>query len=94
MITLYRTPDCPRCSDIQSTLRDMAVAHEVVVLESADRLPAGLEADALPVLVDDGAVVQGAEAIFERLEELEGFREQWYRFQSDACYCDEEGNVE
>lgn len=24
---------------------------------------------------------------------LEEFKEQWYKFQSDACYCDEEGNI-
>ncbi|MFW6119146.1 MAG: glutathione S-transferase N-terminal domain-containing protein [Planctomycetota bacterium] len=94
MITLYRTPGCPRCSDIQSALAELAITHEVVELDSADDLPAGVEADALPVLVDDGTTAQGPTAIMERLGELEGFRDEWYKFQSDACYCDEAGNVE
>ena len=27
--------------------------------------------------------------IIAYLEELEGFKQLWYKFQSDACYCDQ-----
>jgi len=32
----------------------------------------------------------GSEAAIEHIEELRRFKEDWYRFQSDACYCEEE----
>jgi hypothetical protein len=39
-------------------------------------------------------MIQGSDAIIKHLEELEKFKELWDKFQSYACYCDEEGNVE
>jgi hypothetical protein len=37
------------------------------------------------------AAIQDAleELCIAHLEELEQFKELWYKFQSDACYCDE-----
>jgi hypothetical protein len=43
--------------------------------------------------MDDKEIIQGKDKILAHLEDLEGFKEQWYKFQSDACYCVEEGNV-
>ena len=93
MITLYRTKDCPACTGIEETLRELSLAHEVVVVsgERDDRLP---DQSRPPVLMDEGQVAQGSQAILAHLEELEGFKAQWERFQSDACYCDDQGNVE
>ena len=94
MVTLYRTPDCPGCLAIQSVLKELVLAHHVVVADPSD-LPAALpQGTHLPVLVDEGVIYQGREAILAHLEELESFKELWDKFQSDACYCDEEGNVE
>ena len=95
MITFYRTPNCPRCSQIQGALEDLVIAHRVVVVrdrsEIAGLLPEGAK---LPVLVDNDEVIQGSGAILRHLEELEKFKELWDKFQSDACHCDEEGNIE
>jgi hypothetical protein len=44
----------------------------------------------LPAMDDEGKLYQGIDAIMKHLEELEAFKEQWYKFQSDACYCDED----
>lgn len=95
MITLFRTADCPRCRRIQDALEDLAVAHRVVVVvEGRAGLPAEVaSAERLPVLLDDGERFVGAEAILKHLEGLEAFSALWYKFQSDACYCDEEDGV-
>jgi len=91
MITFIRTKDCPRCSDIQEALEELVLAHEVVVLSGRDEdheaLPGGRKP---PVLIDGEEVIEGSKAILEHLEHLEHFKEWWDKFQSDACYCDEE----
>ena len=95
MITLYQTPGCPGCGAILEALVEMVIAHEVVEVDSVADLPPGLEgAGELPVLVDGGQVVSGVQAVLDHLHELEGFRALWYKFQSDACYCDERGEPE
>lgn len=87
MIHLFRTQDCPRCARIQDALEAMAVAHQVTVCDpDADR--------ELPRLEDDGETVVGADAILQHLDKLEAFKEQWYKFQSDACYCSDDGGIE
>lgn len=95
MIVFYRTKNCPGCQSIQETLEEMVLAHRVVIVEkgedSWEQLPGGVTP---PVLVDDKETIQGSKNIVKRLEKLEKFKALWEKFQSDACYCDEEGNVE
>jgi len=95
MFVLYVTPDCPRCSDIRSALEELAIAHRVVEVPGPPEgrtSPEGVSGP--PALVDGDDVFQGSRAILDHLEEIERFKELWYKFQSDACYCDEEGNVQ
>ncbi len=95
MITFYRTRNCKACANIQDVLEDMCISHKTIVLASASELPDELDAGGPPpVLVDEHEVVQGRDNILAHLEKLEEFMELWYKFQSDACYCDENGNVE
>ena len=98
MITLYRKRGCPRCADIEEALKELTLAHRVVdVGEGAgeEKMPEGIgEPRRPPILVDEGEAFRGPGAILDHLESLKGFRALWYKFQSDACYCDEEGNVE
>lgn len=94
MLIFYRTEDCPGCKGIQSTIEAMRLAYKVVIVEngpiSAPGIPSGMTP---PVLVDEKETIQGRKNILAHLEELEEFKGQWYKFQSDACYCDEEGNI-
>lgn len=94
MITFYRTKHCKGCQGIQTILEEMTLAHEVVIVEKSNEdipgLPPGIRP---PAMMDDKELIKGKRAIFAHLEEMEGFKEQWYKFQSDACYCDEEGNI-
>jgi glutaredoxin len=93
MITLYRTEDCPRCSAIQEVLEALTLAHKVVVVEDSED-PEVPHAARLPVLDDEGHLIVGRDAILDHLDKLAGFKAEWEKFQTDACYCDEEGNVE
>jgi hypothetical protein len=93
MLRFLRTRDCRGCQAIQGTLEELSLAHEVVVVSGPTdaAMPPG---NRPPLLVDEGRSIQGSEKIIAHLQELEGLKSQWERFQSDACYCDEQGNVE
>jgi len=95
MITFYRTRRCKGCAAIQAALEDLGIASKTVVLESLDDLPPKLAGMGRPpVLVDGRDVIAGSKNIIAHLEELEQFKELWYKFQSDTCYCDDQGKVE
>jgi hypothetical protein len=94
MITFFRTSDCPECGEIQDTLEELCLAHKVISLNGDDDVSGLPQGTHPPVLVDGDEVIQGREAIVAHLAWLEGFKAVWEKFQTDACYCDEEGNVE
>lgn len=95
MITFYRTEKCPRCGEVEQAIKDMCLAHEVHIINAdsplPDEVPNGTKP---PFLIDEGKVIAGSSRILEHLSELEDFKKLWYKFQSDACYCDESGEVE
>ena len=95
MVTFYRTRKCNNCAAIQETLEELCLAHETVVLESPDDLPEELaETGRPPILVDGPDVICGSANIVAHLEKLERFKELWYKFQSDVCYCDEDESLD
>ncbi len=90
MIRLYCRVDCPRCGDVVEVLEQLAVAFDVVKVARGDSLPAELPEGAhLPVLTDGDEVFQGSEEILDHLEQVKDFKALWYKYQSDACYCEE-----
>lgn len=94
MLTLYVVPDCTSCATLRDALDDLAVSHETIEVSNPSELPASLGHDhTLPLLVDKDDLIEGTRAVLDYLETFEEFREQWYKFQSDACYCDEQGHV-
>jgi glutathione S-transferase len=94
MITLYRTAEDATGRELQQALEESSLAHDVVLVSAAGPGREGLPAGARPpVLVDDGRVYQDKAAILARLGELTALRELWHKYGSDACYCDEDGNV-
>ncbi|MFW6456738.1 MAG: glutathione S-transferase N-terminal domain-containing protein [Planctomycetota bacterium] len=94
MLTLYRKKDCPRCSRIQETLEDLSVSHRVTTVTEPADIPDRLAAKRLPLLVHDDKIFEGASSVSNHLQEIEEFKRKWYKFQSDACYCDDKGNIE
>lgn len=93
MIKLYRPTDCPTCAEIETTLRELVVAHQVIVVDSGDR-PADLGSEVkLPAICENNYLVSGPDAINTYLQELAQFTARWRRFQSDSCYLDDDGQV-
>ena len=69
------------------------VAHKVIIIEEGNMdlaLMSSRSHIALPALKDNGKLIEGVEAIEIYLRELDEFVASWRRFQSDACYCDED----
>ncbi len=95
MIQFFRTKKCPRCREIEEAIRDLCLAHEVVIVDEGRDLPESVPAGTKPpFLIDNGELIVGSGKITEHLSELEAFKELWYKFQSDACYCDDSGEAE
>ncbi len=93
MIELYRPVDCLTCIDIEVALKEMVVAHKIMIVsedDTPDCLPANTP---LPALKDNGEIITGQPAITAHLKELEEFVAEWRRFQSDACYIDDDGET-
>jgi glutathione S-transferase len=93
MPTLYRTPESAAADAIQSALDEMVIAHDIVAVDGDTALPDGLAAGDLPALQDDGDVLTDPDAIEARLDALRTLMADWDRFQSDACYLDDDGTI-
>ncbi len=88
IMTLYLVENSRTCAEIREALDATALAYETVVLPPQawhEELPEGTEP---PVLVDDEKVIQGGNDIFAYIDQLKGFKADWLKYQSDACYSD------
>lgn len=95
MIFFYRHPDCRKCNQIQERLEDLVLAHRVIFGDKEIPATENIPKDSkLPLLADNGNFISGEKAILSHLDELEQFKTEWDKYQSDSCYCDEDGNVE
>jgi hypothetical protein len=91
MIVLYRRPDDPWADEVQEVLDEMVIAYETESVPDADALPA--DVPDTPALRDDGEVITGEAALRTHLEELRALMNDWDRFQSDACYVEDDGSI-
>lgn len=87
MIELQRRADSPEADAIEEQLRDLVVAHKVLVVDDAE----GSATD-LPVIRDGDVIACGAN-IPAFLDQLTRDMAEWSRFQSDACYIEDDGTV-
>ncbi|RMH74673.1 MAG: hypothetical protein D6681_22840 [Calditrichaeota bacterium] len=93
MLVFYRTPECPQCKRIQEILEEMVIAHRVVSGASGGDSQTSSVAVSPPAIVEGNTVVQGHREILRYLEALEQFKAEWDKFQSDACYCGDDGEI-
>lgn len=91
MITLYRTPNGSWADDIQEALDEMVIAYETETIETDAEGPD--DVSELPALRDDGEVITGEAALREHLDHLRALMADWDRFQTDACYIEDDGTV-
>ena len=86
MIEFYRPVECSACAEIEEALKEMVLAHRVIVVE-AGQLPDGLPANTrLPALKDNGQLITGIEHVRPYMRVLEEVVFEWYKYQSDSCY--------
>ena len=86
MIEFYRPAECAACAEIEEALKEMVLAHRVIVVETgqmAEGLPAGTP---LPALKDNGKLITGMENVRPYMRVLEEVVFEWYKYQSDSCY--------
>jgi len=91
VVTLYRRPDDPWADEIQEALDEMVIAYETESIEEASDRPA--DVPELPALRDEGEIVTGEANLREHLDELRDLMADWDRFQSDACYVEDDGSI-
>ncbi|MFW5803097.1 MAG: glutathione S-transferase N-terminal domain-containing protein, partial [Verrucomicrobiota bacterium] len=74
MTTFFRTPGCSQCDRISEALQDLEVSHRVVPVDPRSGRALGLPLNMPPpVLMNDGEVHHGHEAIYQYLESLGEF---------------------
>ncbi len=91
MIKLYREENSPQADIIEAEFRELVLGYDRVLLDVKEA--AQLFDDAtLPVITNNERVVNGDE-IPAYIKELKQLMRDWQRFQSDACYVDEDGET-
>ena len=88
MITLY-FPNHRHSDAIREKIAEMCLAVHITTRPFQE-----VGNPQLPVLKDDATIIQGEKAILDYLEELADFKAEWEKFQSDSCYCGEDGEIE
>lgn len=86
-MTFYRHEDCEGCQAIEEVLGELAVS--CIVVSIVEKPPHDDLLPNAPTLMGEGKVIEGEKPIFDYLDTLRECRQQWYKYQSDACYCDE-----
>lgn len=89
MIELYRPVDCKQCADIEAALKEMVLAHRVIIVEGEQPPEALPISTPLPAIKDEGQIITGQTAIQAHLKELERIAFEWRKYQADACYIHE-----
>ena len=91
MIKLYREDSDLRADTIEAEFRELVLGYDCVVINEKEA--AQLFDDAtLPVITNNERTVSGDD-IPAYIKELKQLMRDWQRFQSDACYVDEDGET-
>ncbi|GAB5519997.1 MAG: hypothetical protein RhofKO_22480 [Rhodothermales bacterium] len=87
MITLYRQSDLPLADEVEATLQDLVLAHEVVADADLADLPEGTT---LPAVRDGRYVYHTKAGLQAYLDALSSEVVQGRKMQGDACFLDPE----
>jgi len=93
MLTLYRKPDDELGLLIENKLRDIVIAHNVKIVQSKEEIPSNKGHDTLPLLIDNGKCISGEKELIRHIEDLKKLMKDWDKFQSDACFMDDDGTL-
>ncbi|MCB0208797.1 MAG: hypothetical protein KDJ52_05695 [Anaerolineae bacterium] len=89
MIELYRPAECQACADIEAALKEMVLAHRVIIVADGQRPDTLPTSTPLPAIKDEGQIITGQAEIDAHLKKLERIAVEWRKYQSDACYTSE-----
>ena len=92
MIKLYREENSAQADMIEAEFRELVLGYDRVVVAPSEATKLFGTERALPVITNNERVVSG-DAIPSYIQELIQLTRDWYRFQSDACYVDEDGET-
>lgn len=92
MIELFRTADCPTCDEAIDALREQVLAHRVIPEDRSGDPPLP-DGATRPALREGNRLVLGEAAIRRYVHEVIRFNRDWQRFQSDACFLDDDGEI-
>ena len=91
MIKIYCEENSQQADMIEAEFRELVLGYDRVVID--DKESTRLFDDAtLPVITNNDRFVSGDE-IPAYIKELKQLMRDWQRFQSDACYVDEDGET-
>jgi uncharacterized protein YozE (UPF0346 family) len=90
MIELFRKQNCYFCDEIEEEIKELVISHEVIYVEKDTDFPKEIP---LPAVKDDGKIISGYEEIRKYINDLKKFVELWRKYQVDACYIDDDGEV-
>ncbi len=88
MITLYRKPGCGFCDEIEEELKELVITFDVVNVDK--NFPKEIT---LPAIKDDDKMISDYENIKKYMNDLTKFVELWRKYQTDACYIDDDGEI-
>ncbi len=95
MLYFFPHEHCQECEEIGRQLKQLVLAHRVILPgqthPNAPPIPKDLTP---PVLIDGKNIIKGISPILAHLETLRKFKEEWDKFQSDSCYCGDDGEIE
>jgi len=92
MIKLYREENSAQANIIEAEFRELVLGYDRVVIEPKEAAQLFGADISLPVITNNERTVSG-EQIRPYIKELMQLTRDWYRFQSDACYVDEDGET-
>ncbi|OGB69041.1 MAG: hypothetical protein A2Y94_11430 [Caldithrix sp. RBG_13_44_9] len=94
MIKIFLRSGDTKMQEIQKILQEMVITHQIILLsDQQNSISENSNWQELPALEDSGTIIQGQQNILNYLEQLQSFKKEWDKFQSDSCYCDAEGNI-
>ena len=91
MIKLYREENSPQADIIEAEFRDMVLGYDRVVIGEKEAVQL-FDDTTLPVITNNEKIVSG-DGIPSYIKELKQLMREWQRFQSEACYVDDDGET-
>ena len=90
MIKLYREENSAQADIVEAEFRELVLGYDRVVMDASEARRLFGADITLPVITNNERIVSG-EGIKTYIKELTQLVRDWRRFQSDACYVDEDG---